>query len=163
MTQKFDIHEIYDVNKTVLICRPDVGPEIVQQAFDAIHDYAQSLQVQGLNAFFDEVVSGTMFNKTSTRCHFIDIEYGDYQMRLVSSVKRVGRVLSIFSYERFLPHPIAQDYGYGDDHIVDIILHSLKRLDDAEFFMTVDQLFDMIHQKAVDTVSASVERTFKDH
>ena len=158
MTKKFDTAEIYDVNKTVLVCRPEVGPEIVQQTFDAIHDYALSLEIAGMTVYFDEVVSGTMFSKTSTRCHFVDVTYGEYRMRLVTSVKKVGRVLSIFSYERFHPHPLAQDYGCGDDHIVDLILHSLKRLDDAEFFMTVDTVFDLIHQKAVDTVSSVVER-----
>ncbi len=158
MTQKFDTHEIYDVNKTVLVCRPEVGAEIVDTTFEAMHDYAMSLEVAGLESFFDEVVSGSMFSKTSTRCHFIDVTYGDYSMRMVTSVKKVGRVMSIFSYERFRPHPIAQDLGVGDRQIVDLVLGSLKRLDDAEFFMTIDRVFDFIHQRGVETALAQAER-----
>ncbi len=158
MTQKFDIHEIYDVNKTVLVCRPDVGAEVVENTFAAMHEYAESLQMAGLETFFDEVVSGSMFSKTSTRCHFVDVTYGDYSMRMVTSVKKVGRVMSIFSYERFRPHPIAQDYGIGDRQIVDLVLGSLRRLDDAEFFMTVDRVFDFVHQRGVETALALAER-----
>ena len=48
----------------------------------------------------------------------------------------------------------------GGERLVDVILGSLKHQEDAEFFMTIDQVFDFVHNHAVEMVQTCSNATW---
>ncbi|CCQ73931.1 hypothetical protein [Magnetospira sp. QH-2] len=153
MTITFTPDSFYDINKSVVICGADMPEGPIRPVLEEIDDFARGLAVPGLSTRVEEVISGGMLaGKTANLCHVLEIEFKTYTMQMLTSAHRMGHVISLFSYESFSPKPWRRGFDPGGGPLVDVILGHLKHQEDAEFFMTMDQVFDFVHNHAVEMI-----------
>ena len=153
MSITFDPQEYYDINKSVIICGGKPPEDPIDLIMLEMSAFAKSLEIEDLKIDVQDVVSGGMFHKKShTKCHIVEIEHNDHTMRMLTSATIIGKVVSIYSYESCTPLPGSLELDYAGGPMVDAITSSLKRLEDVEFFLTMDQIFDFIHDHAVEFI-----------
>ncbi len=153
MTITFDPDEFYDINKSVIICGTAPPEEPIDYLMYEMRAFANSLEIPNLKNTIDTVVSGNFWTEKSViTCHILELEFNDYLMRMLTSATMVGKVVSLFSYESFYPAPSGLDLDNGGAPIADAIAGSLKRQEDVELFLTMDQVFDFVHDHGVEVI-----------
>lgn len=153
MTIIFNPKEYYNINKSVVICGSMPPEEPIGRIMDELTAFAASLDIHALKNTTEDILSGGLFHKkTNTRCHVLEIKFGGYTMRMLTSATIIGKIVSIYSYESFFPRPVSLELDYAGGPMVDAIAASLKRLEDVEFFFTMDKVFDFVHDHAVEMI-----------
>ncbi|MBF0247491.1 MAG: hypothetical protein HQL36_05400 [Alphaproteobacteria bacterium] len=115
--------------------------------------FVPGLEIPGLSYRVEDVVSGGLFDrKSSNRCLVLEIAFNQHTMRMLTSVSVMGKAVSIFSYESFSPTPSSLDLENGSNTIVEAIAASLSHMEDVEFFLTMDQVFNFVHDSGVELI-----------
>ncbi|GAB6052715.1 hypothetical protein JCM17960_15350 [Magnetospira thiophila] len=161
MTIIFNPEEFYDINKSVVICGADLAPGPVRPVLDEIDNFAKGLAIPNLSTRVEEVISGgRLHGKTANLCHVLEITFKGYTMRMLTSAHRMGHVVSLFSYESIYPRSWRQGFDPGGAQMIDVILSNFKHQEDAEFFMTMDQVFDFVHNHALEMIQSCSNATW---